>query len=103
MCDRVFKPRGTEHWCHTCRRIASLGGIGILTPKDVASLNRGVHLAYGLLCDGQWHHATDIIAHVGQREALRRARELRKWYKLKRERIGATREFRYRLEPKTGK
>lgn len=78
-------------------RIASLGGAGILTEEDLKALNGATVRIYNLMRDGGWHRATQIIAASGQREGLRRIRELRRWCDVERMRLGDSREWAYRL------
>lgn len=81
--------------------IRSLGGEQVLTPSDVASLGSATQRVYELMCDGNWHTSSAIIEASGQREGLRRMRELRKHFTIDRRRCcGPEREFEYRLSEK---
>ena len=75
----------------------SLGGEGTLTEKDIDELNEATRRVHRIMSDGAWHSASSIIAAAGQREGLRRMRELRKWFSVERRRNGESREFEYRL------
>jgi hypothetical protein len=77
--------------------ITRLGGAGILIPDDMPPLNVAVTRVLSMMRDGAWHSATEIIEQSGQREGLRRMRELRRWYQIDRARLGQTRDFWYRL------
>lgn len=78
--------------------LKSLGGEGVLTESDLPELSAAAKKILDLMRDGLWHSATEIIAKSGQREGLRRMRELRgdNWT-VERRRNGASREFDYRL------
>jgi hypothetical protein len=79
--------------------IARLGGIGVLIPEDIPPINEAVARVLSMMRDGEWHSATEIIAQSGQREGLRRMRELRRWFQINRVRIDTSRDFWYRLTP----
>lgn len=76
---------------------AALGGLETLTATDLVALHEGTIGVYRLMRDGAWHSATAIIAASGQREGLRRMRELRRRYRIEKRRVGASREWEYRL------
>ena len=60
-------------------RIAALGGAGYLTPDDLADFAKAERAIFALMSDGAWHTDAAIIAATGgQRDALRRMRNLRK-------------------------
>jgi hypothetical protein len=81
------------------KRIRSLGGAGILTPGDLPALTEAAKRLEVLMLDGVWHSATEIIEMSGQREGLRRMRELRTRYTIHRKRQESLRrDFWYRLE-----
>jgi hypothetical protein len=77
--------------------IRSVGGEGILNPSDVPELSAAKARVLQLMFDHDWHCATQILAVSGQREGLRRLRELRKNYTIERRRLTGTRDFEYRL------
>lgn len=80
------------------RDIARLGGEGILNEEDVPSLTQAQERIRRRMNDGLWHSATEIIGVSGQREGLRRLRDLRsKGYTIERQRRINSREFYYRL------
>lgn len=86
-------------------KIKSLGGAGILTTADLPDLSAAAARVEKLMKDGRWHTATEIIRAAGQREGLRRMRELRKRYVIDRQREISSREFTYRIArtvPKPG-
>lgn len=68
-----------------------------MTEADRTDLKKGVKEVLRLMEDRAWHTATDIIRASGQREGLRRLRELRKYsIKIEKRRIGKSREWEYR-------
>ena len=80
------------------RRQVTLGAYGALTRDDMRSLDAAQQRVLGLLKDGQWHKASEIIAVARQREGIRRLRELRaKGYDIEPRRHKLTREYEYRL------
>lgn len=80
------------------RDIARLGGKGILTEEDIPSLTQAQDRIVRRMSDELWHSATEIIGVSGQREGLRRLRDLRsKGYTIERQRRRDSREFYYRL------
>lgn len=70
-----------------------------ITGKDYAELTESMQRIFALMSDQEWHTAEEIIAVSGQREGLRRMRDLRHHgYKVECERANTeTREFKYRL------
>lgn len=78
-------------------RIKALGGIYILDDSDLPSLSAAALRVEKLMLDGEWHSATEILQTAGQREGLRRLRELRTRFQIDRERSTVGREFYYRL------
>lgn len=60
---------------HDLKRLG--GDDAQLFASDIPALRAGVASVWQLMSDWQWHTATEIIEFVGQREALRRMRELR--------------------------
>ena len=88
-------------------RIKRLGGAGILKESDVPGLDAANFRVGKLMADGGWYDDTRIIEVSGQREGLRRMRELRReGFSVERRRIPNTRQFQYRLvlddKPQTG-
>jgi hypothetical protein len=82
------------------QEIARLGGVGILIKQDLPSLSKAQRRIVVLMEDEHWHSATEIIEASGQREGLRRLRDLRsKGYTVNMERDGESREFFYQLLP----
>lgn len=83
------------------RVIARLGGEGILEHGDLHALTEASRAIERMMLDGYWHTATEIVNISGQREGLRRMRELRRSYIVERRRGDGTthssREFEYRL------
>lgn len=80
--------------------IRSVGGEGILNPSDVLDLKAAKAKVLHLMLDNQWHDATEILEISGQREGLRRLRELRRHYTIERRRsFIVARDFEYRLLP----
>lgn len=75
-------------------------GMDDMTRRDMAQLQAACHRVYGLMKDRQWHKAQRIIDISGQREGLRRMRELEDacGYRIDKRRAGADqREYEYRL------
>jgi hypothetical protein len=78
--------------------IKRLGGEGILSHDDIRQFTKVEKLLVERMKDGEWHSATSIIEWTGQREGLRRLRDLRqKGYVVERMRNGDSRDFHYRL------
>ena len=48
-----------------------------LTTKDFTDFNKAQQAVYSLMQDGRWYKAETIIKRSGQREGLRRMRDLR--------------------------
>ena len=79
-------------------RIQRLGGTDILTEKDVPELRAATLRVLNYMRNGAWCDDEQIIAMSGQREGLRRMRELRdQGFAVERRREGDTRRFQYRL------
>ena len=78
-----------------------LGGVGILTDKDLAELSEGVRRVYALMSDMAWHSAEDIRLAAGNgrpaSEGLRRLRELRERVNIVKKRDQG-RNWCYRIE-----
>lgn len=85
----------------SARRRKRLGGEATLNHADLVDTAHARGRVRELLSDGRWHSATEIIAAAGQREALRRLRELRQPpHNLTVERRRAEgREWLYRIAP----
>ena len=80
--------------------IKSLGGKGILTTQDLKDFSKAQRLILGLMSDGEWHPASEIIEVGGQRESLRRLRDLRSsGYDVQLKRDSQSRDFLYQLQP----
>jgi len=73
-------------------------GFASMTGLDFYGLQRACRLVYDLMRDGAWHTATAIIEASGQREGLRRMRDLRQiGYQIEQHRPEGGREWSYRL------
>ncbi len=85
----------TEDLFTYARRIA----FSSMTERDFAGLQSACRRVYDLMRDGEWHTAQAIIEASGQREGLRRMREVRDVLKftIETDRPGDGREFRYRM------
>ena len=69
-----------------------------MTAADFAGLQSACRRVYDLMRDGQWHTAQAIIDASGQREGMRRMRELRQiGYQVEERRETGRREWQYRL------
>jgi hypothetical protein len=116
-CKRVFTADEARHVVEVFERRAviqpgdvqptsaqALGGLGLLTPSDMAQLTAGTLRVAMLMSDGLWHSAEEIRYAAGQHdvpasEGLRRLRELRDipGVAIQVRRPGASRHFRYRV------
>ena len=73
-------------------------GFASMTAHDFSGLQSACKRVYDLMRDGEWHTAQAIIDASGQREGIRRMRDLRQiGYTIETDRPGDGREFRYRL------
>ncbi len=73
-------------------------GFESMTERDFSGLQRACRLVYDLMKDGEYHTAQSIIDASGQREGLRRMRDLRQiGYVLEQHRPEASREWHYKL------
>lgn len=73
-------------------------GFESMTGLDFYGLQAACRKVYDLMRDGQWHSAQSIIDASGQREGLRRMRDLRQiGYVLEQHRPEGSREWSYRL------
>jgi hypothetical protein len=80
------------------KEIKRLGGEGILNEEDIKDFSKVEKVIIENIREGVWYSAEHIIKVVGQREALRRLRDLRKKnYLVERKRISDYREFFYRI------
>jgi hypothetical protein len=69
-----------------------------MTAADFAGLQSACRRVYDLMRDGQWHTAQAIIDASGQREGIRRMRELRQiGYTVEQMRPEGSREWSYRI------
>ena len=69
-----------------------------MTAADFSGLQSACRRVYDLMKDGQWHTAQAIIDASGQREGMRRMRELRQiGYTVEERRETGRREWQYRL------
>jgi hypothetical protein len=76
-----------------------------LSQQDMLDFSEGKRRVYALMVDGAWHTASQIREAAGKNglpasEGLRRMRELRRWYKVEKMRVGESREYLYRLVQK---
>lgn len=72
-----------------------------VTAKDKIEFNRAEQLIFKKMSDGKWHTATELIRLTGQREALRRMRELRKRRSvldIQKRRESDSREWSYKMD-----
>ena len=75
-----------------------LGGNGILIQADLADFDEAVLRVHGLMKDGAWYPAWDVIEASQQREGLRRMRELRRLgFYIEKRRMEGKRDWEYRL------
>ena len=73
-------------------------GFESMTGLDFYGLQAACRKVYDLMKDGQWHSAQSIIDASGQREGLRRMRDLRQiGYTVEQMRPEGSREWSYRL------
>ena len=80
--------------------IKRLGGEGILNSTDILQFTKVEKALIEYMADEEWYSATCIIEWSGQREGLRRLRDLRqKGYLVERKRNAGSRDFFYRLIP----
>ena len=70
-----------------------------LTHSDMQDFTEARKAIYNLMIDGRWHNADEIISVSGQREGLRRLRELREWFDIDKKSVG-NRHFAYKLKEK---
>jgi len=84
----------TEDLFTYARRIAFAG----MTERDFSGLQSACRRVYDLMKDGAWHTAQAIIDASGQREGIRRMRELRQiGYVVEERREPGRREWSYRI------
>lgn len=83
--------------------LRSIGGEGILSREDIASLKSGVRRVYELMKDGRWYRSDQIMKAAGvdgipASEGLRRMRELRKYgFRIRKIRPNQGRVFYYQI------
>jgi hypothetical protein len=83
------------------KEIKRLGGVGILNEDDIKDFSKAEKLLIENLEEGVWYPVAHIVQVLGQREALRRLRDLRKkGYVVDKQRISIFREFYYRIQKK---
>lgn len=83
------------------RQLDLLGGHGILEKADLPSLAEACRKVFDLMKDGRWYTAEQIEEAAGQREGLRRMRELRqRGHEIETRRDGDARRFLYKLTPR---
>jgi hypothetical protein len=81
------------------QELKKLGGSELLTQQDLSDFSKAKKRILQLMSDGAWHTATEIIEVTGQREGLRRLRDLRgKGIEVEVMRDGDKREFLYRIK-----
>jgi hypothetical protein len=86
----------------TFRRVAALGGGGLLTSKDIEETGESVRRVYALMRDSGWYTREQIELAAGKdgkraHEGLRRMRELRAWCEIEKQRLEG-RVWVYRLK-----
>lgn len=87
------------------QQILALGGVGILTERDITEFSVSVQRVFHLMRGGGWFTAEEIELAAGEngrpaREGLRRMRELRAaGFEIDRERC-LGRQWKYRLRGK---
>lgn len=81
------------------KQLSLLGAHGILSAKDLPTLNAGCKRVLALLMDSKWHDAEEVRVVAGGSEGLRRLRELRThgYDIIKRRSSTDARLFEYRL------
>lgn len=73
-------------------------GFRDMSHKDMSELQEACHLVYAFMKDGAWHTATAVIEASGQREGLRRLRELAGvGFVVEKRRLPGRREWEYRI------
>jgi hypothetical protein len=78
--------------------IKQLGGEGILNKDDLLDFSKAEQAILRWMQGGEWRSASSIIEQSGQREGLRRLRNLRsKGLVIERKRVSKEREFYYRM------
>jgi hypothetical protein len=78
--------------------IKKIGGEKFLNEKDLEDFSKAEKKIYGLMCDHEWHSATEIINVSGQREGLRRLRKLREnGLIIETKRESESRDFLYKM------
>jgi hypothetical protein len=81
--------------------LKKIGGEKFLNEKDLKDFGKAEKKIYELMCDLEWHSATEIITVSEQREGLRRLRKLRdKGLVIETKRESGSREFLYKMSSK---
>lgn len=85
----------------TFRTRRALGGVGILTAEDMEETGEGVERVRDLMLGGGWHTRSEIELAAGRdgkpaAEGMRRMRELRRWYRIEKQRLEG-RHWVYRI------
>lgn len=78
----------------------ALGGTETLSDSDLDDLGKGVRLVHELMKDGRWHTADEVKRATGQREGLRRLRELRRFGFVVEKKLIGKRTWAYQLVQK---
>ena len=71
-----------------------------LTAEDHREFNKAEQLIFDTMSDQSWHTATELIEATGQREALRRMRNLRNHpqvSEIQKRRDGDSRDYLYKM------
>jgi len=86
------------------KTVAALGGVGVITERDLGGLAEGAKRVARLMADGRRHTREEINAAAQQAEGTRRLRELRDipGVAVRCARVGAGRVFEYWLERMVG-
>jgi hypothetical protein len=83
---------------NTKTELRKIGGEKFLNEKDLKAFGKAEKKIYELMCDLEWHSATEIINVSGQREGLRRLRTLRdKGLIIETKRESKSRDFSYKM------
>ena len=83
---------------NTKKALKKIGGEKFLNGSDLKEFSKAEIKVYNLMIDSKWHTASEIISVSGQREGLRRLRELRnKGLVIETKREKGSRDFHYKL------
>jgi len=83
--------------------IDRLGASGVLAPRDLPALQAACRRIERIMAPptgeaaGIWYSGQAVIEMSGQREGIRRLRELRREWTIERRRLEGRREWQYRL------